>query len=122
MEYRKPAGFLPKPVVTFDREDGQTVSAYMKLREGVKAAGAMQPSPGVMVFLLVADDGVPVGISFHEPAGGVAVCEMVDSLVEGLAGSEGVGLLTEPRDVSAFVKALRETLIGMENPTESRVP
>ena len=86
-----PPGLLPKPVVTFDREGEHVVSAYLKLREGIKAAGCVQPNPDVLVFFYVAADGIPIGIRFHEPASGGAVCELVDSLVEGDTGPEEVG-------------------------------
>ena len=120
-----PPGLLPEPVVTFDREGGHVVSAYLKLREGVKAAGCIQPKPDALVFFCVAADGIPIGIRFHEPASGVAVCELVDSLVEGLIEPEGVAgeapyhFFTKPRELQAFVKALREALIGLETRSNS---
>lgn len=120
-----PPGLLPVPVVTFDREGGRVVSAYLKLREGIKAAGCVQPKPDVLVFFYVAADGIPIGIRFHEPASGVAVCELVDSLVEGVTGPDGAArearhcFFSDPRELQAFVKALREALIGLEDRASS---
>ena len=118
-------GFLPQPIVTFDREGSHVVSAYMKLREGVKAAGCVQPNPDALVFFFVAADGLPVGIRFHEPASGVAVCALVDSLVEGSSGPTGVEraaqhhFFTEPNELRAFLRALRETIVGLEDHSSS---
>jgi hypothetical protein len=121
MAHEAPVGLLPEPVVQFDQEGGHTVSAYMKLRDGVKAVGCVQPNPDALVFFYIAADGFPIGIRFHEPASGVAVCTLVDSLVEGPSGPEGVSrsaqhqFLTNPKDLSAFLRALKHALKGLEN-------
>ena len=117
--------FLPKPEVTFDKEGGLVVSAYMKLRDGIKAVGCVQPNADALVFFFIAADGLPIGIRFHEPASGIAVCAVLDSLVEGPSGPEGVSrdtqhhFFTEPDELRALIKALRETLVGLENHSNS---
>jgi hypothetical protein len=120
----KPDGLLPTPEVTFDKDGDHVVSAYLKLREGIQAIGSFQPDPEALVFFYVAEDGLPIGIRFLEPATGMAVCELVDLLAEGPAGRDGIGresrlqYLTEAKEIREFVRALKKTLIGMEDRAE----
>lgn len=84
------AGFLKEPRVRIDREDDGRRSAFIQLREGVEVQGVVQPNKDVLAFFLIAADGLPVGIRLHGPASGVAVCELMDTLIEGPEGPEGV--------------------------------
>lgn len=87
-------GFLKKPIVTVDRErdcnGDEIVTAYVELRPGIRASHSVQPNPNVLLFFEIAEDGLPVGFSVHGPISGVAVCEIVSTLVEGPNGPEGV--------------------------------
>jgi len=107
--------FLEEPQVTFDKEDGRVVSAYIKLREGIKAVGSIQPNESVLVFFLIAEDGLPIGIRLHEPASGLAVCELIDKLIEGPDGPAGVSReirhdFLSLDDLQAVVRGVRRSL------------
>ena len=120
--------FLPEPRVTFDREGGHITSAFIRLRDGVKAVGSVQPNPGALVFFQIAADGLPIGIRFHEPVSGTAVCELVDTLVEGTEGPDGVErqarhhFFTSPEDLRAFLRALKHTLEEWQAPADQEAP
>jgi hypothetical protein len=81
---------MTEPAVIVEREDGKTVSVYVDLRPGVKSAGMIRPNPSALVFFLIGQDGLPVGIRVFEPVSGVAACEIIDTLVEGPQGPKGV--------------------------------
>jgi len=110
---REPS-FLPEPRVTFDREEGRIVSAFILLRDGVKAIGSVQPSPQTLVFFQIAADGLPIGIRFHEPASATAVCELLDTLVDPSQ------FLTGPEDLRATLGALKHTLKEWQDPAGQR--
>lgn len=114
-------GFLCEPIVTFDRlddrDDGPIVSAYVTLREGVKAVRMVQPNPSVLAFFLLAADGFPVGIRLHEPANGLAVCQIVSKLIEGPDGPEGVDRSAKNHfittdEIKAVVNGVERSLEG----------
>ena len=117
-------GFLPEPVVDFDRlddkEDGPIVSAYVTLREGVKAVRMVQPNPSVLVFFMVAADGLPVGIRLHEPANGIAVCQIVSKLIGGPDGPEGVDQTAKHHfitadEIKSVVTGVEKSLVGFQS-------
>lgn len=115
--------FFTEPIVIFDREDdredGAIVSAHVKLREGVPAVRMVQPNPEVLVYFLIAADGLPVGISVHEPVSGIAVCEIVDKLIEGPDGPEGVDTHTRNHfitadEIQAVMRGMRKSIEGLQ--------
>lgn len=107
---------MSEPTVILEQEDGKTVSAYVELRPGVTSAGIVQPNPRALVFFLVGHDGIPVGIRLFEPVSGVAACEIIDTLVEGPAGPEGVErqarhhFFLTPRDLKRCVRGFKQGL------------
>ncbi|MHC4408635.1 MAG: hypothetical protein ACYS0E_16755 [Planctomycetota bacterium] len=116
-------GFLSEPTVTFDREgddkSGRVVSAYLELRQGIKAVRTVQPNSAVLVYFLVAEDGLPIGISFHEPVSGWAVCELVAKLIEGAEESQNVDKSASHPfitvdDVRSVVRGVGRSLEGLQ--------
>ena len=109
-------GITSDPSVVLEEEDGKVVSAYVELRPGVKSAGMIQPNPGALVFFLVGEDGIPVGIRLFEPVSGVAACEIVETLGEGPAGPSGVDrqarhhFFLKPADLRHFMRGFRQGL------------
>jgi len=107
---------MSEPTVTLEQEDGRIVSAYVELRPGVKSVGMVQPNPAALVFFLVGQDGIPVGIHLFEPVSGVAACEIIDTLVEGPAGPAGVErharhhFFLTPGDLGRCVRGFRQGL------------
>jgi len=115
--------FFTDPIVTtdraVDRKDGAIVSAHVKLREGVADVRMVQPNPSVLVYFLMAADGLPVGISVHEPVSGIAACEIVDKLIEGPDGPEGVGTRTRNHfitadEIQAVMRGMRKSIEGLQ--------
>jgi hypothetical protein len=109
------------PTVTFEREDGKIVSAFVDLRPGVKSVGMIQPNPAALVFFLIGPDGLPVGIQLFERVSGVAACEIIDTLVEAPAGPEEVErhphhFLLTPADLRRCVRGLKQGLEGLSLP------
>lgn len=113
---------MSEPTVTLEREDGKIVSAFVDLRPGVKSVGMVQPNPAALVFFLIGPDGLPVGIQLFEPVSGVVACEIIDTLVEGPAGPEGVErqarhhLFLTPADLRRCVRGLSQGLKGLSAP------
>lgn len=112
-------GFLKEPKVSIHREDDGRKSAFIKLREGVKVQGVVQPNKDVLAFFLIAADGLPVGIRLHGPTSGVAICELIDTLIEGPSGPEGIRrdarhhFLTTADDVRVVTRAFKQSLEGL---------
>ncbi len=115
-------GFRKDPEVSFCKEDDGRVSAFIKLRDNIKAHGVVQPNPNVLAFFLIASDGLPVGIRLHEPASGLAVCELMTTLIEGPDGPEGIDsdarhhFLTTPEEISAVLHGFKESIEGLTPP------
>ena len=113
--------FNREPQIRIDRENDKIVSVYVQLRDGVKAVGTIQPNPSALVFFLIAKDGLPIGIRLLEPVTGVAVCEILDTLVEGPDGPEGVTRQAQPHfvtdldDWKRLVKAFRAGLAELQS-------
>ncbi|MHC4953794.1 MAG: hypothetical protein ACYTGZ_07875 [Planctomycetota bacterium] len=117
------ADFLSEPIVVFDREgdreDGAIVSAYVELRKGVPATRMVQPNSSVLVYFLIAADGLPVGISVHEPVSGMAVCEIVDKLIDGPDGPEGVDTSARHHfitadEIQSVMRGMRKSIEGLQ--------
>ena len=114
---------LEPPKVTLEREEGRIVSAYVELRKGMKAVGSVQPNPSALVFFLLAQDGLPIGIRLLEPVSGVAVCEIINTLVEGPDGPCGVEtraqhhFFLKPEELGRFLAGFREGLQKLQDAT-----
>ena len=113
------------PTVTVEREDGRIVSAYVELRRGVKAVGTVRPNPAALVYLLVAQDGLPIGIRMLEPVSGVAAVEIVDALVENPSGRGGEGraqhdFSLRPGELRSFLAGFKEGLKVLQQETAAR--
>ena len=114
---------LEHPEVTLEGEDGQVVSAYVEFRKGIKAVGTVQPNPSALVFFLLAQDGLPIGMRLLEPVSGVAVCEIINTLVEGPDGPCGVERCAQhhfflgPQELSRFLAGFREGLQKLQDAT-----
>jgi len=111
--------FLAEPRVTFDRLDGcfdgPVTSAYVVLRDGVKAVRMVQPSRAALVFVLMAADELPIGIRLHEPADGAAVCRMLSELIESPGRAEAAsgtrGLTAD--EIKAAVDGVERSIEGL---------
>jgi hypothetical protein len=113
---------LEHPTVTVEREDGRIVSAYVELRRGVKAAGTVRPNPAALVYLLVAQDGSPIGIRLLEPVSGAVALEIVDAFVENPSGRGAEGRarhrsFLRPGELGRFLSGFKEGLRALEEET-----
>ncbi len=114
---------LERPTVTVEREGGKIVSAYVELRRGMRAVGTVRPNPTALVYFLIAQDGLPIGIRLLEPVSGVAAVEIIDSLVENRSGPCGVErqakhhFLRGPEELSRFLAGFKEGLKRLQEET-----
>jgi len=77
----------PSPEYAYD-DQGRITAMYLKIRTG-KAVRAVHPNKNVLVYFLLGQDDMPIGIKFLEPAPGLAITRVASYLYRGEDGKPG---------------------------------
>lgn len=75
--------FLPQPRVHPLRDQGALIGVIVQLQR-TKSVRAVQPNPEQAVFFDLDERDIPVSITFLEPLGATAVCEVIYTLMSGV--------------------------------------
>jgi hypothetical protein len=116
--------FLPQPQVHALRDQGALVGVVVQLQRA-KSVRSVQPDLERAVFFELDAHDLPVSITFLEPLGATAICEVIYTLLSGSDGPEGVDRRVEfrvlpPERVAPAVKAIQEAQEQFSGPDEQR--
>jgi hypothetical protein len=110
--------FLPEPDVCELLDQGVRIGMVVRFQR-VKSVRSVHPNPDVSVFFDLDENDVPVSITFLQPLGATAICDVIYTFVNGIDGKPyGVGRRVENRVIAHAVSAIKKAQQRLAGPEQ----